>query len=53
MPAHRSLRSPTTSTCHMPMWLIHVEPDDKPDHGRRTLECVKCGRAEVWVVKYR
>jgi hypothetical protein len=40
------------STCQMPMLLLHVEPDEKPDYDRRTLECVTCGRAELWVVKY-
>jgi hypothetical protein len=40
------------STCQMPMLLIHVEPDEKSDYDRRTLECVTCGRAELWVFKY-
>jgi hypothetical protein len=39
--------------CNMPMWLVHVEPDDKPDHDRRTFECAKCGYKAICVIKYR
>ena len=39
--------------CNIPMWLINVEPDDKPDHDKRTFECAKCGHTEIAVIKYR
>ena len=48
-PIHMSI----CPNCNMPMWLIHVEPDDGPDHDRRTLECAKCGHKEIIIVKYR
>ena len=37
--AHSSpppIRMSICKKCNMPMWLINVEPDDKPDHDRRT-----------------
>ena len=47
------IRMSICKKCNMPMWLISVEPDDKPDHDRRTVECAKCGHKEIVVTKYR
>ena len=35
--------------CSLPMWLVHIEPDD-PDHDIRTYECPECMHSEVLVV---
>jgi hypothetical protein len=35
------------------MFIVRIDPDDRPDHDRRTFECLDCKHEEVRVVKYR
>ena len=37
--------------CGSPMWLDCIEATDKPDHDKRTYECVRCERTRTIIVK--
>jgi peptide subunit release factor 1 (eRF1) len=35
------------------MFIVRIDPDEKLDHDRRTLECFECKHEEIRVIKYR
>jgi len=43
---------PTCTACGAPMWLARIEPD-RPDHDKRTFNCLACDEIATEVVKYR
>ena len=53
IPRLRIMSRPCCDACHSEMWLVSIEPDDKPDHDRRAFECPRCQYERVEVVKYR
>jgi predicted RNA-binding Zn-ribbon protein involved in translation (DUF1610 family) len=44
---------PPCPTCGWHMWPVNFEPDEKPDHERRTFDCPRCEHQIVTVVKVR
>ena len=45
-------KHPTCEACGAPMWLARIEPD-RPDHDKRTFNCLACDEIATEVVKYR
>jgi ribosomal protein S27AE len=43
---------PACPKCGWAMWIVTIEPTDKPDHGKRTFECPRCEHQEALVIKY-
>jgi len=43
---------PVCSRCEAQTMLSRIEPD-KPDHDKRSFECIKCGNEHTEVVKYK
>jgi ribosomal protein S27AE len=52
IPQPQCIEHPKCERCGAGMWLAHIEPDDKPDHDRRTFECPRCQNEQIQVVKY-
>ena len=52
-PSERPVQQKRCHVCALPMLVSHIEPDDQPDHDKRTFECTKCGFSETVVVKFR
>jgi hypothetical protein len=53
VPQSQRLEHAKCECCGARMWLARIEPDNKPDHDRRTFECAVCKSERVKVVKYR
>ena len=53
VPQSQRVEHPKCERCGARMWLAHIEPDDKPDHDRRTFLCTVCHAERLDVVKYR
>jgi hypothetical protein len=41
------------ATAELWLWPVNFEPDEKPDHERRTFDCPRCEHQMVTVVKVR
>jgi hypothetical protein len=50
-PSERPVQQKTC--CGLPMFLSRIEPDDQPDHDKRTFECTRCGCSDTVIVKFR
>ena len=53
IPHPLTISHPCCEICDAQMWLVSIEPDDKPDHDRRTFECPRCQHMTVEVIKYK
>jgi hypothetical protein len=53
IPHPRIMSRPCCEICDAEMWLVSIEPDDKPDHDRRTFECPRCQHQTIEVIKYK
>jgi hypothetical protein len=53
IPHPRIMSRPCCEICDTEMWLVSIEPDDKPDHDRRTFECPRCQHQTIEVIKYK
>ena len=48
-----SIVRPPCPKCGNTMLLALIEPTDKPDHDRRTFECLPCKHSLFEVVKFK